>query len=194
MYFRRTSSCVLFPYLFEKIPGNISYSIQKNQTNSKRISMLQTLPFTGRRISKLVVSALFFFFFANDVNSQCGPYGSLRGTRISNINVAGGYYNGLIHWLPSDYNTTTQDYPVIIYFHGAGAVGNGSATDLCEIFTDQPSGGNSTTLPNRIEDGGFGASNVPVVSGTSFIVIAPQYASYNSPFLYSNETEAIINY
>lgn len=162
--------------------------------------MFRSLPIRGCRILKSVVTVFLSLFILNEAMSQCGnatypnAYPTLKGQRISNLNIAGGYYNGLIQWLPSDYNSTSQDYPVIIYFHGAGAVGNGSATSLCSILMDQYDPGKSTTLPNRIENGGFGAGVVPAVSGTQFIVLAPQYASYNSPFLYSSQTDDLIDY
>lgn len=161
--------------------------------------MFRSLPIISRRIFKIVLVFL-FVFAVNEASSQCGntqypnAYPTLKGQRISNINVASGYYNGLIQWLPADYNTTTQKYPVIIYFAGAGSVGNGSATSLCSILMDQYDPNMSTTLPNRIENGGFGAGVVPSVNGTSFIVIAAQYSGYGAPYHYSDETEAMIDY
>jgi predicted esterase len=125
----------------------------------------------------------------SQVQAQCG-YGALTGERISGINVAGGYYPGLIRWLPSDYvSNPTKKYPLIIYFHGAGAVGDGSATDLCKIFTDV-----SYTIPDRIERGEWNRTGTAASVTHEYLVIAPQYASYGDPYLYANETEQLINY
>src|SRR5215831_12444991 len=73
------------------------------------------------------------------LNAQCGPFASMKQQRISGINVgAGGYFSGLLQWLPSDYSTNlSKRYPVIIYFGGQGANGDGSQTDLCKVITDQ---------------------------------------------------------
>lgn len=162
--------------------------------------MLQILPFTGRRIFKLFVSVFLLAFVAGETYSQCGnvnfpnAYPTVRGLRQS-ISTPSGHYNGLIEWLPANYNSTSGTYPVIIYFHGAGAVGDGTPASLCGILMDQYNPGMSTTLPNRIENGGFGApGTVPSAGGTSFIVIAPQYESYGSPYHYADETEEIIDY
>src|SRR5688500_10239436 len=51
---------------------------------------------------------------------------------IKNINNAyGGYYVVL----PGHYNETSKSYPVILFLHGAGQMGNGS-TDLPYLLSD----------------------------------------------------------
>src|SRR5262245_25853272 len=50
-------------------------------------------------------------------------------TRTIGNNVDG-YYEGL----PSRYNQTSIKYPMLIYFHGSGQIGNGSATDLQKVL------------------------------------------------------------
>ena len=160
--------------------------------------MFQALPIR-RRIMKLFIPALLALLIGYQAGAQCGPsYPTMKGQIITGLTVAGGYYNGLIQWLPTDYFTNpTKTYPVIIYFHGDGAKTTNTTTagtGPCKILNDQPSSGISTTLPNRIEDGGFGVNIVPTVGGTSFIVIAPQYNTYGDPYHYSNETEAMIDY
>jgi hypothetical protein len=158
--------------------------------------MLQTLPFTVRRFSKFFIPALLLLMAVNDVVAQCG-YPSLKGVRITD-NMGTTHYPGFIEYKPPGYDlpaNASTNYPLIIYFHGLAGVGNGSAAQLCNIVTDQSQF--MSHLVDRIEDGTFGSNIVPTVSGTSFLVIAPQYASYANapgPWHYSNQTDAMIDY
>ena len=126
------------------------------------------------------------------LNAQCGPFASMKQQRISGINVgAGGYFSGLLQWLPSDYSTNlSKRYPVIIYFGGQGANGDGSQTGLCTLITDQQS-----SLPWKIENGEI--RNSFTVSGTtySYIFISAQFTSYIGGQEHkSAEVDALINY
>jgi hypothetical protein len=139
--------------------------------------------------NRLFLSLFLISLISNYAQAQCG-YGTLQAERISGINVAGGYYNGLVRYLPSDYvSNPTKKYPLLVYFHGALAVGTGSATDLCKIFTDV-----AYTLPDRIERGEWDRTASNGSETFSFIVIAPQYASYGEPYNYASQTEQLLDY
>jgi len=136
----------------------------------KRLRSVCTVYFPFYLISALLLTAV-----SENTQAQCGPFSSMKQQRISGINVgAGGYFSGLLQWLPSDYNTNlTKRYPVIVYFGGQGASGDGSQTGLCTLITDQQS-----SLPWKIENGEI--RNSFTVNGTtySYIFIEAQFTSY----------------
>lgn len=73
---------------------------------------------------------------------------------------------GYLEKLPPDYTTNpTRKYPVLFFLHGAGEVGNGSATDLQKVKAHGP--------PNLIEAGHNMCFTVNGVE-ECFIVISPQ--------------------
>lgn len=69
-------------------------------------------------------------------------------------------------WLPPDYNTSTTKYPLIIFLHGAGEVGDGPG-GLYNLI--------STALPQKIADG-WNPQAVNPADGQNyqFIVVSPQ--------------------
>ncbi|RYY48346.1 MAG: hypothetical protein EOO06_10440, partial [Chitinophagaceae bacterium] len=89
---------------------------------------------------------------------------------------------GFYRYLPADYETTTKSYPLIIWVHGAGQIGQGNAADLPKIL--------EWGLPKIISEGGFPSSFT--VNGTqhSFIVISPQFTGWPSGV----NVGAMINY
>ncbi len=74
-------------------------------------------------------------------------------------------------WLPQTYNSTTRDYPLIIFLHGAGETGT-TISNLSRL--------NNTGLPSRIA-GGFNPVAVNPRTGVtdSFIVVSPQAPSWS---------------
>ena len=73
---------------------------------------------------------------------------------------------GYLEYLPPDYATNTgRAYPVLIFLHGLGEMGNGSAADLEKVKANGP--------PKLIKNGSTMCFNV---NGTDecFIVISPQ--------------------
>jgi hypothetical protein len=74
-------------------------------------------------------------------------------------------------WLPQSYSSTTREYPLIIFLHGAGETGS---------TTSQLSKLTGTGLSGRIA-GGFNAVAVNPKTGIqdSFIVVSPQAASWS---------------
>lgn len=89
---------------------------------------------------------------------------------------------GFYCYLPEGYASSTKSYPVIIWVHGAGQVGQGTTADLPKIL--------EWGLPKIISEGGFPDSFR--VNGTdhSFIVISPQFMGWPS----GANVNAMINY
>src|SRR6476620_5286422 len=83
----------------------------------------------------------------------------------TNVNYAiGGYYE----CLPLDYKTNpTKKYPLMIFIHGIGELGNGSATELPRVLRHGP--------PQLIDDGSFPNSFTVNGRTSSFIIISPQF-------------------
>ncbi len=96
---------------------------------------------------------------------------------ISNANVKG-YYK----YLPSDYNSSTKSYPLIIWLHGAGQVGQGNPTDLPKVL--------QYGVPKIISEGGFPATFTVADSSYSFVVISPQFTAWPN----GTNLGAMINY
>ncbi|RYD85981.1 MAG: hypothetical protein EOP54_30910, partial [Sphingobacteriales bacterium] len=89
---------------------------------------------------------------------------------------------GFYRYLPADYATSTKSYPLIIWVHGAGQVGQGTAAELPKVL--------EWGLPKIISEGGFPSSfNVNGVNH-SFIVISPQFMGWPSGV----NVGAMINY
>ena len=81
---------------------------------------------------------------------------------------------------PSDYDTNpSKYYPAIIYWHGAGSQGNGSAAELCNIVQGQNGGNPDDALPIQIQNG---QAILTVTSGGQtyeYMVFCPQYKQYS---------------
>ncbi len=129
--------------------------------------------------------------------TACPGYPSMRQNKVSGIsigNAASPRFKGLLEFTPAGYNPADVNtlYPVIIYFHGLGAAGQGTSSDLCTILSDQ-----TNSLPGRIESGTF---QEVVNSGGidyKFIVISPQYVQYdygNNNYPSANAVDSVIDY
>lgn len=122
---------------------------------------------------------------------------NLKQKQVSGLSINKGRFRGLLEYTPAGYYTpgNTTKYPVIIYFHGVGAVGRGAAKDLCKILWDgYAAAGNS--LPGRIERNQFPTSLLFGGVNYSFIVISPQYTTYIYPtnFPSANDVDSVIKY
>lgn len=128
--------------------------------------------------------------------TDCPGFASLRHRKVTGIsigNAASPRFKGLLEFTPAGYNPADLAtlYPVIIFFHGREARGEGTASDLCKIFSDQP-----FSLPGRLENGT--AQETALVNGVpqSFIFISPQYVNYDYPtnFPSANAVDSVIDY
>ncbi|MCO5286382.1 MAG: T9SS type A sorting domain-containing protein [Chitinophagaceae bacterium] len=89
-----------------------------------------------------------------------------------------GYYE----YLPMGYAPGSQKYPLLIFLHDVGEIGNGTAIELPNVLT--------RGTPKQIVDGDFPTSFT--VGGTTyrFIVLAPQFTQWPTP----NDLNDILDY
>ncbi|HLO82007.1 MAG TPA: hypothetical protein VK166_13660 [Chitinophagaceae bacterium] len=83
-----------------------------------------------------------------------------------------GNSNGYYEYLPAGYNdaaNATKKYPVILFVHGIGELGNGTS-DLPKV--------NNTGLPQYINQGRFPSSFTVNGQQFQFIVICPQFVNW----------------
>ncbi|MFT4025046.1 MAG: PKD domain-containing protein [Flavihumibacter sp.] len=87
---------------------------------------------------------------------------------ISLSPAVGTIVSGYLEHLPQDYvSNPSKKYPLMIFCHGIGEVGDGSAESLEKVKRNGP--------PNLIEKGAFPASFTVNGQAFSFIVISPQF-------------------
>lgn len=89
----------------------------------------------------------------------------------------GGFYRAM----PARYDSTTKKYPLLVFLHGVGELGNGTS-DLSRLLVNAvPKLLNQKTFPAKF-----------TVSGTdySFIVINPQFKEWPQP----SDVNALIDY
>ncbi|RYY18008.1 MAG: hypothetical protein EOO04_24685, partial [Chitinophagaceae bacterium] len=91
----------------------------------------------------------------------------------------GGYYESL----PIDYASSGKKYPVLIFLHGLGEIGDGSPSKIASVLRNGP--------PKVINDGKFPASFRVNNENFSFIVITPQL---NSNIRNSSVVSSLIDY
>jgi predicted peptidase len=91
--------------------------------------------------------------------------------------TCGGFYKAL----PARYDSTSKKYPLLVFLHGAGEVGNGT-TDLPKILNN--------ALPCLINNKLFPPEFVSGGKNYSFIVISPQFKGWPAP----SDVDAVINY
>jgi lysophospholipase L1-like esterase/dienelactone hydrolase len=107
--------------------------------------------------------------FLVSIQSLCAQTHTARTVNIPGANC-GGYYE----YLPVNYNTnTTTKYALLIYIHGNGAYGNGSASAMNIVLQEG--------VPRVINQGNFPTTFTVNGQTTSFIVISPQFFSAASP-------------
>lgn len=107
-------------------------------------------------------------------------YGAAQTHLPRNVNVnanCGGFYE----YLPTGYAASTQKFPLLISFHGAGSYGNGT-TELNEVLRENAA--------YYINNNQFPSSFTVNGQTSSFIVISPQWKDYASV----SDINSLINY
>lgn len=99
---------------------------------------------------------------------------SLAGTKVTN---SGGYYE----YVPPSYAASRESYPLLIFIHGIGELGNGTS-DLPSILRNG--------VPRLIDKGQFPASFTVGGKSFSFIVASPQFKNIPSPV----DVLSLVNY
>lgn len=118
--------------------------------------------------------AILFLLFSLIVSAQT-YVGRQLADQFPTTGVSSGLTYGLT-WLPTNYNVSTETYPLIIFLHGAGEDGDGIA-GLSQLI--------STALPKFIADGWNPTAVNPLTGETKqFIVVSPQ-APESSNWSYS---------
>jgi predicted peptidase len=81
-----------------------------------------------------------------------------------------GNIGGYLEYLPGDYDTSNHTYPLIIFCHGSGEVGDGSSASLDNVAKNG--------VPRLIRDNAFPAGFTVGAETFSFIVVSPQFKSW----------------
>ncbi len=89
----------------------------------------------------------------------------------------GGFYE----YLPQGYASSTDKYPLLIFFHGSGETGNGNS-DLPLVLRNGP--------PRLINQGQFPVSFTSNAQAFKFIVISPQFQGWPT----TDDVASIITY
>ncbi len=90
--------------------------------------------------------------------------------------------NGFYEYLPSGYDAGSAKYPLLIFVHGLGEIGDGSQAQLSKVLA------NGT--PKQISQGIFPQSFTAKGQSYKFIVLSPQFTIWPFPYDINN----IINY
>ncbi|PZR28103.1 MAG: hypothetical protein DI535_08070 [Citrobacter freundii] len=113
----------------------------------------------------------FFLFAISNTNAQVQT-----AKRVSMAAASNGYYE----YLPQGYSTGGS-YPLILFIHGLGELGNGN-TQLPNVLRNG--------LPKRINDGGFPSSFTVNGVTSRFIVISPQFIRWPK----TTDVDEVLNY
>lgn len=83
-----------------------------------------------------------------------------------------GNIGGYLEYVPGDYASSGHSYPLLVFCHGSGEVGDGSDTALTKVAQNGP--------PKLIRDGQFPAGFTVNGNTYSFIVVSPQFKGWPS--------------
>ncbi|HTQ65128.1 MAG TPA: PKD domain-containing protein [Puia sp.] len=122
----------------------------------------------------LIITALCSLF---QVKSSIAQVQTARAGVTINANCHGFY-----EYLPQGYSTGTKQYPLLIFLHGIGESGNGSAAQLPYVLRNGP--------PKLINQGTFPVSFTVNGQTFSFIVISPQFSDWPQPA----DVDAVVTY
>ncbi|MEO5996087.1 MAG: carbohydrate-binding protein [Chitinophagaceae bacterium] len=85
-------------------------------------------------------------------------------------------------YLPQGYSSETQTYPLLVFLHGVGELGDGSVSSLPTVLRNGP--------PKLINEGNFPVSFTVNGQVFKFIVISPQFISWPS----ATDVQGVIDY
>lgn len=124
---------------------------------------------------------LISFFGSRPAQAQTMVQTAVPSTKINSL--INGYYEAL----PSDYNANpSKKYPLLVFLHGMGEIGNGSAAALPLVLRNGP--------PKLIKEGKFPTAINVNGQTHSFIVISPQMNGTSfTPLLIQSLMDYIIN-
>ncbi|HRO46645.1 dienelactone hydrolase family protein [Agriterribacter sp.] len=88
---------------------------------------------------------------------------------------------GFYRALPARYDSTAKNYPLLVFLHGSGEMGNGT-TDLPKVLKN--------AVPNLINKKKFPPNFTSGGKNFSFIVLSPQVKSWTTP----EDVRAMIQY
>jgi pimeloyl-ACP methyl ester carboxylesterase len=114
---------------------------------------------------------LLFASFTSNAQVQTARYARIAGNS-----------NGYYEYLPPDYNTSGQNYPLLIFVHGIGELGDGSQYQLPKVLVNGP--------PRLINNGSWPVSFKVKGRSYSFIVISPQFTYWPG----GNDIKSVIDY
>lgn len=96
------------------------------------------------------------------------PLASYAQLVAKNLTASNGVFIGFYQYTPSNYNSTSTKYPLIIFLHGIGERGNGT-TDLSRIA--------GPAIPGYIRNKGWDMTFTWQGKTETFLVLAPQLSS-----------------
>lgn len=94
-----------------------------------------------------------------------------------------GNIGGYLEHLPRNYNSTTRNYPLLIFIHGIGELGNGTS-EIGKVVRN--------SVPRLLQDGKFPTTftTSKTASPQSFIIISPQFKHWPN----ANDVNAMVDY
>lgn len=112
----------------------------------------------------------------NPVNPGGNPANDIAETKPAiqkgiTVNVNGNI-GGYMETLPARYDSTTKKYPLLIFIHGIGELGNGASQLINVAWVGTSSVIKNGQFPPNFSVGG---------KNYSFIVISPQFKAWPSP-------------
>jgi dienelactone hydrolase len=120
-------------------------------------------------MKQLSLNCLAGLFLSLTLLSPSG-FAQTHTPRSITINTnCGGFYE----YLPLGYDNGSDTYPLMIYLHGMGQLGDGSTSALASILQNGP--------PQYISQGAFPASFTVGGETFRFIIISPQFKQWPSP-------------
>ena len=117
---------------------------------------------------------LFVFF----ILTATYAYTQTHTGKTLNVN---GNCKGYYEYLPVNYASSDNKFPLLIYCGGAGTFGNGSS-NLSRLLTEGP----AYFIRNNQFPSSFNVNG----EASSYIIISPQFVNWPEP----NDVEAVINY